>query len=178
MLNFRRKFSLNLSKRKVSQYEDYQNIQYLDLGGGASYGRPSGAPEEGYVSIDIDPEEAEPDIVHNLNEGIPLPDNSVIGRIRLGNMVYQLEDPITIAREVIRVASPGVEVEYIEDEPINFDKPSYDKSIIETYNEISMPFLQYLQANGFELVSREVVPDMVYPEENTQSVSYVLRYIK
>ena len=178
MLNFRRKFSLNLRERKVSQYEDYQNIQYLDLGGGTSYGRPASAPEEGYVSIDIDSEEAGPDIVHDLDKGIPLPDNSITGRIRLGNMVYQLEDPIAIAREVIRVASPGVEVEYEEDEPINFDKPSYDKSVIENYNEISMPFLQYLQANGFELVSKEVVPDMVYPEENMQSVRYVLRYIK
>lgn len=178
MLNFRKGRVLNMRKQKVSQYEDYQNVQYLDLGGGTSYGRPANAPEEGYVSIDVDPEEAGPDIVHDLNEGIPLPDNSVTGRIRLGNMVYQLDDPIAIARDVIRVASPGAEVEYEESEPIDFGKPSYDESVIKTYNEVSMPFLQYLQANGFELVSKEVVPDMVYPEENTQQVSYVLRYIK
>lgn len=72
-----------------------KNLMLLDLGGGIN-GRP------GYTTIDFEGA----DIIHDLNEGIPLPDNSV-GVINASHVLEHLKDPIKSMREIHRVLAHG-----------------------------------------------------------------------
>ena len=67
----------------------------VDLGGGL-YPRP------GYTTIDIQ----DADITCDLNEGIPLDDNSV-GVINASHVIEHLRDPIKTMREIHRVLAHG-----------------------------------------------------------------------
>lgn len=67
----------------------------VDIGGGL-YPRP------GYVTID----QEGADITYDLNDGIPLPDNSV-GVLNASHVLEHLKDPIKSMREIHRVLAHG-----------------------------------------------------------------------
>jgi SAM-dependent methyltransferase len=74
---------------------DLKGLMKVDLGGGL-FGRP------GYITID----QEGGDINCNLNEGIPLPDNSV-GVINASHVIEHLVDPIKTMSEIHRVLCDG-----------------------------------------------------------------------
>ena len=67
----------------------------VDIGGGLY-------PREGYLTID----QEGADITCNLDEGIPLPDNSV-GVLNASHIIEHLKDPIKTMREIHRVLAHG-----------------------------------------------------------------------
>ena len=67
----------------------------VDIGGGLF-------PKEGYMTID----QEGADITCDLNDGIPLPDNSV-GVINASHVIEHLRDPIKTMREIHRVLAHG-----------------------------------------------------------------------
>lgn len=71
-----------------------EKIIKLNLGGGNE-------KKEGFINIDIIPF-PEVDIVHDLNKGIPLPDNSVI-EIYSNHTMEHLDNTIAIMQEIYRV---------------------------------------------------------------------------
>ena len=74
---------------------ELNGLMKLDLGGG--FGCP-----EGYTSLDL----KNGDIIADLNEGIPLPDNSV-GVIRAWDILEHLKDKQHIMAEIYRVLADG-----------------------------------------------------------------------
>jgi SAM-dependent methyltransferase len=68
----------------------------VDIGGGLN-------PYPGYLAVDL---RKEADIVHDLNEGIPLPDNSV-GVLNASHIIEHLHDKNKIMAEIHRVLAPG-----------------------------------------------------------------------
>jgi len=73
-----------------------KDLLCVDLGGGLN-------PYPGYVSIDL---RADADIIHDLNKGIPLPDNTV-GVINASHILEHLQDKTKIMEEIHRVLVPG-----------------------------------------------------------------------
>jgi glycosyltransferase involved in cell wall biosynthesis len=71
------------------------NLLKVDLGGGLY-------PREGYMTID----QHDADIICDLNDGIPLPDNSV-GVLNASHVIEHLRDPIKTMREIHRVLAHG-----------------------------------------------------------------------
>lgn len=74
---------------------DLKGLMKIDLGGGLN-------PRPGYISIDIE----DGDIIADLNDGIPLPDNSV-GVIYASHVLEHLRDPLKSMREIHRVLADG-----------------------------------------------------------------------
>lgn len=74
---------------------DLKDLMKIDLGGGLF-------PRKGYTTID----QEEGHITCNLNEGIPLPDNSV-GVINASHLIEHLKDPIKTMSEIHRVLAHG-----------------------------------------------------------------------
>ncbi len=74
---------------------DLKGLLKVDLGGGLF-------PREGYLTIDIEGSE----IIHDLNEGIPLEDNSV-GVLNASHLIEHLRDPLKTMREIHRVLAHG-----------------------------------------------------------------------
>jgi len=74
---------------------DKRGLLKVDIGGGLF-------PKEGYMTID----QEGGDITCDLNEGIPLPDNSV-GVINASHVIEHLRDPIKTMREIHRVLAHG-----------------------------------------------------------------------
>ena len=110
MLNFIKKVPLNFKKSQVDI--DPEGINFLDLGyGRTTYETEMGeAPPEGMFFVDID-EKAGPDVLWDLDEGIPLPDSSIGGTIHLGHIIMYLQNPEFVAQEVLRVAKSGTSIE-------------------------------------------------------------------
>lgn len=75
---------------------ELNDLVKVDLGGGL-FSKP------GYINIDVE----NADIIHDLNEGIPLPDNSV-GVINANHVLAHLKDPIKTMSEIYRVLCDGV----------------------------------------------------------------------
>jgi glycosyltransferase involved in cell wall biosynthesis len=73
-----------------------QGLLKVDLGGGID-------PRSGYLTMDID---GGADILCDLNDGIPLEDNSV-GVINASHVIEHLKDPIKTMREIHRVLVDG-----------------------------------------------------------------------
>lgn len=73
-----------------------QNLMCVDIGGGLN-------PYPGYVSIDL---REDADVQFDLNNGIPLPDNSV-GVLNASHILEHLTDKTKIMAEIHRVLSPG-----------------------------------------------------------------------
>lgn len=71
------------------------NLLKVDLGGGLY-------PRKGYMTID----QCDADIICDLNDGIPLPDNSV-GVLNASHVIEHLRDPIKTMREIHRVLAHG-----------------------------------------------------------------------
>ena len=74
---------------------DKRGLLKVDIGGGLF-------PKEGYMTID----QEGADITCDLNDGIPLPDNSV-GVINASHVIEHLRDPIKTMREIHRVLAHG-----------------------------------------------------------------------
>ena len=98
--------SENIQKKTRELYNQYafqlaerdayiKKLLKVDLGGGIS-------PKSGYLTID----KQDSDIISDLNDGIPLPDNSV-GVINASHILAQLRDPIKSMSEIHRVLVHG-----------------------------------------------------------------------
>ena len=74
---------------------DLNGLMKVDLGGGLF-------PKPGYVTID----QKGADIIHDLNEGIPLPDNSV-AVINAQHILQKVHDKTKIMSEIYRVLCDG-----------------------------------------------------------------------
>jgi glycosyltransferase involved in cell wall biosynthesis len=68
----------------------------VDIGGGLN-------PYENYISVDL---RSDADIVADLNDGIPLPDNTV-GVLNASHILEHLHDKTKIMAEIHRVLAPG-----------------------------------------------------------------------
>jgi SAM-dependent methyltransferase len=73
-----------------------KNLLCVDLGGGLN-------PYPNYISVDL---RKDADIIHDLNNGIPLPDNTV-GVINASHILEHLHDKTKIMEEIHRVLAPG-----------------------------------------------------------------------
>ncbi len=74
---------------------DLRGLLKVDMGGGLF-------PREGYVTVD----QEGADITCNLDEGIPLEDNSV-GVLNASHIIEHLKDPVKTMREIHRVLAHG-----------------------------------------------------------------------
>lgn len=74
---------------------DLNGLMKIDIGGGLF-------PRAGYTTIDME----DADIIWNLDNGIPLEDNSV-GVINASHVIEHLEDPIKTMKEIHRVLAHG-----------------------------------------------------------------------
>lgn len=75
---------------------DDKGLMKVDIGGGLN-------PYPGYFTVDLRPEA---DCVADLNEGIPLPNNSV-GVLNASHILEHLHDKTKIMAEIHRVLAPG-----------------------------------------------------------------------
>jgi glycosyltransferase involved in cell wall biosynthesis len=83
--------------RKLAEKDaENNNLLKLDIGGGLN-------PYPGYVTLDL---REDADIVFDLNDGIPLPDNTV-GVLNASHILEHLYDKTKIMAEIHRVLAPG-----------------------------------------------------------------------
>lgn len=75
---------------------ELRGLMKVDIGGGLN-------PYPGYTTVDMRPEA---DYVADLNDGIPLPDNSV-GVLNASHILEHLHDKTKIMAEIHRVLAPG-----------------------------------------------------------------------
>ena len=90
-VELQREYAYQLAERDA----DLKGLLKVDVGGGLF-------PKPGYMTID----QEGADITCDLNEGIPLPDNSV-GVINASHVIEHLRDPIKTMREIHRVLAHG-----------------------------------------------------------------------
>ena len=90
-VELQREYAYQLAERDA----DLKGLLKVDVGGGLF-------PKPGYMTID----QEGADITCDLNEGIPLPDNSV-GVINASHIIEHLRDPIKTMREIHRVLVHG-----------------------------------------------------------------------
>ena len=95
-------FNLDIKKRVKSI-----NGVVIDLGGGKnpSYKRFWQIKPEKFICVDVN-EKTEPDIVADLNKPLPFSDNFA-DAIFLFNVIYILENPAAVLKEIYRVLKPG-----------------------------------------------------------------------
>ena len=79
----------------------------IDLGGGKSpsYERFWDIKPEKFIRVDIN-EKTEPDVIADLNKTLPFSDNFA-DAVLLFNVIYILENPTEILREINRILKPG-----------------------------------------------------------------------
>ena len=90
-VELQRQYAYQLAERDA----DLKGLLKVDIGGGLF-------PKPGYMTID----QEGADITCDLNEGIPLPDNSV-GVVNASHVIEHLRDPIKTMREIHRVLAHG-----------------------------------------------------------------------
>jgi glycosyltransferase involved in cell wall biosynthesis len=134
----------------------------VDLGGGINK-RP------GYISID----QTDGDIICDLNEGIPLEDNSV-GVINASHVLEHLKDPIKSMREIHRVLAHGGWA-FIEVPSTDGRGAFQDPTHISFWNENS--FLYYTDENlakyirNTDIRFQEFRRETWFPNEWMQSIN-------
>jgi glycosyltransferase involved in cell wall biosynthesis len=94
--NTTRELFLQYSRKLAEKDADDKNLLKIDLGGGIN-------PMPGYKIVDQRPHA---DYVCDLENGIPLPDNSV-GVLNASHMLEHLKNPIESMREIHRVLAHG-----------------------------------------------------------------------
>lgn len=104
-----------------------RNLLKVDLGGGIF-------PREGYVTIDKE----DADIIWDLDDGIPLEDNSV-GVINASHVIEHLKDPIKTMKEIHRVLAHGGWA-FIEVPSTEGNGAWCDPTHISFWNEDSFPY--------------------------------------
>lgn len=85
------KYAIQLAERDA----DLRGLKKVDIGGGLF-------PKPGYLTID----QQDANINCDLNDGIPLPDNSV-GVLNASHVLEHLKDPVKSMREIHRVLADG-----------------------------------------------------------------------
>lgn len=87
----------NTHARSLAEKDaDKNNLLKIDIGAGIN-------PYPGYITIDL---KDTADMVYDLNDGIPLPDNSV-GVLNASHIIEHLHDKQKIMAEIYRVLAPG-----------------------------------------------------------------------
>lgn len=138
------------------------NLKMIDLGGGIN-ARP------GYTTIDI----ADADILHDLNKGIPLPDNSV-GVINASHILEHLKDPIKSMEEIHRVLVHGGWA-FIEVPSTDGRGAFQDPTHISYWNENS--FLYYTDKNLAKYIRNDSIRfcvfrcETIFPNEWMKSIN-------
>jgi predicted SAM-dependent methyltransferase len=131
---------------------DKKGLKKIDIGGGIN-----GYP--GYETVDL---RKTADIVADLNEGIPLPDNSV-GVVNAHHILEHLKDPIKSMREIHRVLCHGgwafIEVPSTEGKGA-FQDPTH----VSFWNDNS--FLYYTDANMAEFIENKDIRFQQYKKTN------------
>jgi len=84
------------AQRLAERDADLRGLMRVDIGGGIN-------PYPGYTTVDL---RAGSDYVHDLNNGIPLPDNSV-GVLNASHIIEHLHDKHKIISEIHRVLAHG-----------------------------------------------------------------------
>ena len=90
-VNLCHKYAMQLAERDA----DLRGLSKVDIGGGLF-------PKPGYLTID----QQDANINCDLNDGIPLPDNSV-GVLNASHIIEHLKDPVKTMREIHRVLADG-----------------------------------------------------------------------
>jgi len=106
---------------------DDKGLLKIDMGGGLF-------PKEGYTTID----QEDGDITCDLNDGIPLEDNSV-GVLNASHVIEHLRDPIKTMREIHRVLAPGGWA-FIEVPSTEGNGAWCDPTHVSFWNEDSFPY--------------------------------------
>lgn len=106
---------------------DVNGLLKVDIGGGLF-------PRKGYMTID----QQDGDITCDLNEGIPLDDNSV-GVINASHVIEHLKDPIKTMREIHRVLAHGGWA-FIEVPSTEGNGAWCDPTHVSFWNEDSFPY--------------------------------------
>jgi glycosyltransferase involved in cell wall biosynthesis len=115
------------AQRLAEKDADDKGLLKIDMGGGLF-------PKEGYTTID----QEDGDITCNLNDGIPLEDNSV-GVLNASHVIEHLRDPIKTMREIHRVLAPGGWA-FIEVPSTEGNGAWCDPTHISFWNEDSFPY--------------------------------------
>lgn len=106
---------------------DDRGLLKIDIGGGLF-------PRKGYKTIDLE----DADIIADLNDGIPLPDNSV-GVLNASHVIEHLRDPIKTMREIHRVLAHGGWA-FIEVPSTEGNGAWCDPTHVSFWNEDSFPY--------------------------------------
>lgn len=106
---------------------DTNELLKVDLGGGLY-------PRKGYLTIDKE----DADIICDLNDGIPLEDNSV-GVLNASHLIEHLKDPIKTMREIHRVLAHGGWA-FIEVPSTEGNGAWCDPTHVSFWNEDSFPY--------------------------------------
>lgn len=144
-----------------------ENIEKINLGGGNKR-------INGFKNLDILPL-PNVDIVCDLNQGIPLPDNSV-SEVYAGHFLEHINDTLKIIEEIYRVCSPGAKVEI---------KSPYFKSIGAFKDPTHVSFFT---ENTFDYFDQNKIEAGLIPDYQTKArfrvkkISYIwssrcLRYV-
>ena len=115
------------AQRLAEKDADDKGLLKIDMGGGLF-------PKEGYTTID----QEDGDITCDLNDGIPLEDNSV-GVLNASHVIEHLRDPIKTMREIHRVLAPGGWA-FIEVPSTEGNGAWCDPTHISFWNEDSFPY--------------------------------------
>jgi len=91
-----RQLNNQYAQKLAEKDADLRGLKKVDIGGGLN-------PYPGYYSIDL---RKDADMVADLNDGIPLPDNSV-GVLNASHIIEHLNDKNKIMSEIYRVLAPG-----------------------------------------------------------------------
>lgn len=106
---------------------DLNGLMKVDIGGGLF-------PRKGYITID----QEDSDIICDLNDGIPLDDNSV-GVLNASHVIEHLKDPIKTMKEIHRVLAHGGWA-FIEVPSTEGNGAWCDPTHVSFWNEDSFPY--------------------------------------
>lgn len=122
---------------------DIRGLLKVDIGGGIN-------PYPGYTTVDL---RKTADYVHDLNDGIPLPDNSV-GVLNASHILEHLKDPMKSMKEIHRVLAHGGWA-FIEVPSTDGRGAFQDPTHVSFWNENS--FLYYTDAYLAQFVENESI---------------------
>jgi SAM-dependent methyltransferase len=117
----------------------------IDLGSGKnpSYGRFLKMNPEKFIRVDVE-ESSRPDVVADLNRPLPFDDNFA-DVVILFNVIYIIEDPVAVLKEIRRVLKPGGELFFTS--PFIFNEA---KEPADYWRFTSMALQKILKESGFQ----------------------------